>query len=247
MKEPAVDIVVKDNPTYWAEKLNATVIRGNCLRLPNGCFIPTLDGFDEGAWWVQDNGAYLAVEVLGDVRELFVADLCAAPGGKTAALLSKGAKVDAFDISPNRIKRLKENLTRLHLKADVFVQNAKEIAGENKYDIVLLDAPCSATGTLRRHPDVLLHRKPQDIVALTHTQEELLKTAHRLVKKGGKVVYCTSYLQKEEGEDQIQKLSSLFRIIPIENFPENKTPEGFLRTMPFQNSDGFFIALLEKK
>jgi len=244
---PAIDIVVKENPKLWAEKLNAEIISGHCLRLPKGCFIPTLDGFDEGAWWVQDYSAYLATEVLDNIKGLSVADFCSAPGGKTASLIMKGGIVDAFDISANRMKRLNENLTRIHLKAQTFVKNANDIEGENKYDIILLDAPCSATGTLRRHPDVLLHRKPTDLIQLIKAQEKLLNTAHRLVKQGGKVVYCTCSLLKDEGEEQIEKVKNLFHIIPLTT-PENYTTEhGFLRPMPFHGHDGFFIALLEKK
>ena len=241
-------ISTKENPSKWTDKLNGTLNDTGSIELPNTVYIPQLAGFNEGAWWVQDAAAALPVQVFDDLNGKYVADFCAAPGGKTAALLAKGAKVDAFDISEKRLKRVEENLKRLQFSARLIAQDANKIDGKNIYDAILIDAPCSATGTIRRHPDLYFHRTMQDIEKLTQAQLKLLKTAHRLVKRNGQVVYCTCSLQKAEGEKVISQIADLFEILPITN-PNLKnylTAEGFVRTFPYQNKDGFFIAKLRK-
>ena len=249
LTEPSVDISVKENPTKWAERLGGVLLPTGSVRLAPNSYIPELPGFQEGAWWVQDAAAALAVRLMGDVNGQKIADLCAAPGGKTAGLLVAGANVDAFDISEKRLERVRTNLSRLHLQARITALNANEIEGQAIYDKILIDAPCSATGTLRRHPDIVVHRTAQDIERLQVAQERLLKTAHRLLKPKGIVVYCTCSLQKEEGEDIIEKVRSLFDRVPITDslLQPYLTPAGDIRTFPMNGTDGFFMAKLIKK
>ena len=248
LTEPATYITCKNNAPTWAEKLNGTLLLTNSIRLPSNSYIPNLVGFAEGAWWVQDAAAALAVQVFDDVKDKKVADLCAAPGGKTAALIARGAKVDAFDISAKRMQRVKENLDRLKYSANLYVKDANEIEEQEIYDAILLDAPCSATGTIMRHPDIYFHRTPEDIVKLNKAQNCLLKTAYRLLKKDGQLVYCTCSLQKQEGEDIIDKVSDLFERQTINNplLKQFVTKQGDIRTFPYQKMDGFFISLLKK-
>ena len=248
LTQPNTFVSVKENPSLWAQKLNGKENETGSVELPENAYIPDLDGFADGAWWVQDAAAAMPVLLFDDLKGKKVADFCAAPGGKTASLITRGAMVDAFDISEKRMKRVEENLKRLHYKANLFVQDANKIDGENIYDAILIDAPCSATGTIRRHPDLYFHRTPDDISKLNQAQLKLLKTAHRLLKKDGQVVYCTCSLQQEEGEKIIAAVSKLFTVCPIKN-PKLKKyvgKDGFIRTFPFQNKDGFFMALLQK-
>ena len=249
VKEPSLSLTVKENPEFWAEKLGGIVGPNRTVKILGNPFIPDLAGYADGAWWIQDTGATFPVALLGDVKGLKVADLCAAPGGKTAQLVAAGANVDAFDISEKRMQRVTENLTRLKMKANIKVVNANDITGEKIYDAILLDAPCSATGTFRRHPDMIYHRRPEDVTSLSKAQENLLRTAHRLLKDNGRLVYCTCSLQREEGEGTLHRVRDLFTPLPL-TIPFVKdflTPDGFVRTFPDQDMDGFFMALLEKK
>ena len=249
LTQPATFISVKENPLLWAEKLNGKLNGVGSIELPENVYIPDLEGFAEGAWWVQDAAAALPIQLFDDLSDKKVADFCAAPGGKTAGLIARGAKVDAFDISENRMKRVQENLDRLHYKANLIVQDANQIEGQNIYDAILIDAPCSATGTIRRHPDLYFHRTPEDILKLNQAQLKLLKTAHRLLKKEGQVVYCTCSLQQEEGENIIAQVRDLFKVCPITNplLQPYIQKSGFIRTFPDENMDGFFMVLLQKK
>ena len=248
LTQPATFISVKENPNAWAKKLNGKVNETGSIELPENAYIPDLEGFTDGAWWVQDAAAAIPVLLFDDLTNKKAADFCAAPGGKTASLITRGAIVDAFDISEKRMKRVQENLDRLHYKANLFVQDANKIDGKEIYDAILIDAPCSATGTIRRHPDLYFHRTSDDVQKLNQAQLKLLKTAHRLLKKNGQVVYCTCSLQQEEGEQMIASVSNLFKVCPIKNPKLKKyiTKDGFIRTFPFQNKDGFFMALLQK-
>ena len=166
--------------------------------------IEDIEGYDEGAWWVQDAAAALPALLLGDVKGLRVADLCAAPGGKTAQLAARGAQVTAVDISGPRLRRLQENLARLNLKAETVQANVTEWTPPEPFDAVLLDAPCSATGTIRRNPDIPYLKSEADITALAAVQARLLKHALSLLKPGGQLVYATCSLEPEEGEAQIR-------------------------------------------
>ena len=188
----------------------------------------------QGAWWVQDAAAALPVLLLGDVNGSRVADLCAAPGGKTAQLAARGAQVTAVDISGPRLRRLQENLARLNLKAETVQANVTEWTPSEPFDAVLLDAPCSATGTIRRNPDIPYLKSEADITALAAVQARLLKHALNFLKPGGQLVYATCSLEPEEGEEQIRAVLAErndIALIPIEADelgvpPEAITPQG---------------------
>jgi 16S rRNA (cytosine967-C5)-methyltransferase len=216
---------------------------GTVRTLAHGA-ISLLPGFSEGAWWVQDAAAALPVRLFGDLRGKNVADLCAAPGGKTAQLAFAGANVTAVDRSPVRINRLRENLARLSLDAETVVADALEWDG-GPFDAVLVDAPCSSTGTIRRHPDVPWLKSEADVSVLTSLQQRLLDRAVGLLKPGATLVYCVCSLEPEEGENQITALLArdprVARkpITPQDVFDraEFVTPAGDLRTLPFHLVD----------
>ncbi|MGB8893327.1 MAG: transcription antitermination factor NusB, partial [Pseudolabrys sp.] len=181
--EPALDLTVKRDAESWAERLRGRVLPTGTVRTLAHGAISLLPGFSEGAWWVQDAAAALPVHLFGDVRGMTIADLCAAPGGKTAQLAFAGARVTAVDRSPARINRLRENLTRLSLSAETVAADALEWEAET-FDAVLLDAPCSSTGTIRRHPDVPWLKSEVDLSVLTSLQQRLLDRAVELLKPG---------------------------------------------------------------
>src|SRR5438132_4396246 len=200
-----------------------------------------LPGFTEGQWWVQDAAAALPPRLFGDIGGKRIVDLCAAPGGKTAQLALGGARVTAVDRSPARMARLRDNLARLELQADEIVADAAEWpGGDGTFDGVLVDAPCTSTGTIRRHPDVAWLRQEADIAALTALQKRLLQKAVALLKPGGTLVYCTCSLEPEEGEAAIGALlaaESGLRRAPIAaaevaGVAEIVTAQGDLRTLP---------------
>lgn len=218
--------------------------------------VETLPGYDSGAFFIQDLAASYPARLLGNVNGFRVLDLCAAPGGKTAQLARDGAVVTALDRSIARLRTLNENMRRL--KHDVYAvpADALEWEPEMPFDFILLDAPCSATGTWRRHPEVVHHASREEIAELAELQRELLFRAWTWLKPGGKLVYCVCSLEREEGEDQAywflrQQLDSALAPIPAEaEIPANCiTPEGYIRTRPdLQESgmDGFFIACFAK-
>ena len=259
--EPPLDLTVKSDPALWAERLSGRVLPTGSVRLLPMGRIEALPGFDEGAWWVQDVAASLPARLLGDVRGKRVADLCAAPGGKTAQLALAGAAVTAVDLSKTRLGLLRKNLDRLGLKAELIVGDAATFSTDEKFDAVLLDAPCSSTGTIRRHPDIPYTKSPKDIEALTALQARLLDNAVTLLKPGGKLVYSTCSLEPEEGEAQIAALmvrNDGLRLDPVakEELAEEVDwiePSGCLRTFPYEfkldtpewsGMDGFFAARL---
>jgi 16S rRNA (cytosine967-C5)-methyltransferase len=258
--EPPLDITVKSNPAEWAETLGGTVLPMGSVRLRNAKNITHLKGFAEGSWWVQDMAATIPALLLGDVHNKRVVDLCAAPGGKTAQLITAGAKVSAVDRSKERIAMLKTNVHRLKLQAEYVTTDASSWLPAFAPEAILLDAPCSATGTLRRHPDVAWHRKPEDIARLVETQAKLLRHALNILQVGGTLVYSTCSLQPEEGEEQITailaecKNISLVPVLPetLGGMSECITKRGEVRTMPFHlaeldGMDGFYAAVLIKK
>lgn len=254
--EPPLDLTPKAEPGTWADRLGGTLLPTGTIRVraPHGA-VTEMPGFAEGAWWVQDAGALLPVLALGDVAEKAVLDLCAAPGGKTAALAARGAHVTAVDSSPERMLRLNDNLRRLGLSAETKLADIRGLTPSPSFDAVLLDAPCTATGTLRRHPDVAWNRKPRDVATLGALQADLLDAAAAFVKPSGMLVYATCSLEPEEGEaqaDAFRKRHAGFSLAPIKpaeigGFAEALTPAGTIRTRPDMLSpqggiDGFFVA-----
>ncbi len=260
---PDLDITAKNPSSELAEKLGGYLLPTGNIRLKNSGSVSSLYGYKEGLWWVQDFAAALPVKTMKNLQNKRVLDLCAAPGGKTAQLINSGAKVTSLDISAARLKTLQENLQRLNFKADkIICQNALEYLENFKdepFDAVLLDAPCSATGTLRRHPELVHLKSIDDISRQSEIQKQLLQKIAPTLKKGGVLIYCVCSLCKEEGENQIKKFLeenpnfqkiSLSECIP-EEIKEIITPEGFIRILPshlskFGGADGFFIAQLEK-
>lgn len=263
LSEPPLDITVKSDAEAWASRLNGVVLPTGSIRCSHVGRIEDLDGYADGAWWVQDAAAALPVKLLGDVSGLSALDLCAAPGGKTAQLAAGGARVVSVDKSAGRLARLQENLQRLGLSADVSTADAQSFTSDTLFDVVLLDAPCTATGTIRRHPDILYLKRPEDVAALAALQARLLRQASRLVKPGGTLLYCTCSLEPEEGEEQIAAFlveHGDFRRRPIQ-LDETvipllwRTADGDLRTLPsyfsdlpegLRGLDGFFAATLVK-
>ncbi len=256
--EAALDISVKSDPEGWATRLNGRVLPTGTIRTVAHGAVPNLPGFNDGEWWVQDAAAAIPAKLLGDVRGKSVADLCAAPGGKTAQLATAGAKVTAVDRSEPRLKRLRENLARLKLDAETVTTDAAQWQHE-PFDAVLVDAPCSSTGTIRRHPDIPWLKSETDIAKLSALQSRLLDRAAMLTKPGGTLVYCTCSLEPEEGERAIAALlernPGLKRspITPAEvgGLSEIVTPDGAIRSLPchlpdpepqMSGLDGFYAA-----
>ncbi len=260
-QEPPLDITVKKSPEIWAQKLQGTVLPNGSIRLNGNVKIPKLSGYNDGEWWVQDAAASLAVKTLGEISGKRILDLCAAPGGKTAQLIAAGAKTTALDISADRLKTLNENLKRLNLQTEKTIcTDALEYLREfndEPYDIILLDAPCSATGTLRRHPEIVHIKTTADIQKQAALQKQFLNLAGKALKTKGILLYCTCSISKAEGEEQISeflKSNPDFKLLPIKDacFKEALTPEGYLRTLPFHlaeqgGMDAFFIAKLQKE
>ena len=262
-QEPALDLTVKSDPAAWAEKLSGRVLDTGTVRMIASGPIPQLLGYEEGEWWVQDAAAALPARLLrnslGEPAGKTVADLCAAPGGKTAQLALAGAQVTAVDRSAPRLGRVRQNLARLKLGAEIVRADAAAWQG-GPFDAVLVDAPCSSTGTIRRHPDIPWLKSEADLVKLVALQTRLLDRAAALLKPGGTLVYCTCSLEPEEGEDQISALlqrnpalrRSPIRADELGGHGELLNPQGELRTLPcywaydpeprMGGLDGFFAA-----
>jgi 16S rRNA (cytosine967-C5)-methyltransferase len=262
LAEAPLDISVKDQSAVdaWAEKLGGMVLPTGSIRLNDPAPVPDLPGFEDGAWWVQDAAAALPAKLFEIKPGDRALDLCAAPGGKTAMLAARGAAVTAVDKSRSRLERLNENLTRLGLNAEMLAEDAGIWKTSNKpFDHVLLDAPCSATGTVRRHPDVPHLKEVKKIEALTKIQAKLLDAAAQMTAPGGTLVYCTCSLEPEEGENQTRAFLSRheeFTLHPI-TAVEIGGEDGFLsslgeiRTLPFLwgdlgGIDGFYAARFKK-
>ncbi len=264
--EPAIDLTVRAEPEIWAERLNAKILPTGSLRLRDRTPVRTLPGYDEGAFWVQDAAAALPVRLLDPKPGELVADLCAAPGGKTAQLALSGARVTAVDRSEKRLVRLSENMKRLGFSVDVVTADASLWRG-GPFDAILIDAPCTATGTIRRHPDVAWLKSEEDLSKLARLQQRLLDHSAELLKPGGRLIYCTCSLEPEEGENQIRDClvrNPSLRLVPFElaklpflgsALASSITAEGYLRTLPFMMDDpdprlagldGFFAAQLRK-
>jgi len=263
--EPSLDLTVKSDAAQWATRLHGELLQTGTVRTLLQGSVTILPGFAEGQWWVQDAAAALPARLFGDVKGKTIVDFCAAPGGKTAQIAQAGAHVIALDRSPARVARLKDNLARLSLSAEAVVADATEWqSGESgAFDGILIDAPCTSTGTIRRHPDVAWLRQETDITALGTLQKRLLQRAVSLLKPGGTLVYCTCSLEPEEGEAQVAALlsteSSLKRApiaaSEVAGLTEVLNGEGDLRTLPchlphtdprLAGLDGFYAARLVK-
>jgi 16S rRNA (cytosine967-C5)-methyltransferase len=264
--EPSLDITAKSNGAQWASRLHGELLPTGTVRTLLQGSVTMLPGFAEGQWWVQDAAAALPVHLFGGIAGKSIVDLCAAPGGKTAQLAHAGARVVAVDRSPGRMARLRDNLARLDLAADTVVADAIEWQGTEPgaFDGVLLDAPCSSTGTIRRHPDIAWLRQEADIAASAALQKRLLHKAASLLKPAGMLVYCTCSLEPEEGIEPVAALlaadPSLQRVpitaSEVGGLSEIVTAEGDLRTLPchlmrpepqFGGLDGFYVARLVKR
>ena len=257
MRRAPLDLTVKSDAPAWAERLGAELLATGSLRLKPEGDVMQLAGFAEGAWWVQDAAAALPARLLGDVAGKTVVDLCAAPGGKTAQLAQAGAHVTAVDLSDRRLARVEQNLARLGLHAELVSADAATWRPGEPVDAVLLDAPCSGTGTIRRHPDIAWIKRPEDVTRLAGLQARLLDNALAMVKPGGLVVYAVCSLQREEGAGRTEALLARrrdIRIVPVEmgelggerDFIDGT---GALATLPCQwpergGVDGFYAVRL---
>lgn len=264
MHEPALDLSVKETPDVWAEKLEGRTIFGRTIRVAATGSLENWPGYAEGEWWVQDAAAGLPAVLLGDVAGKRVLDLCAAPGGKTAQLATAGAKVTAVDSVASRIARLNSNLDRLRLTANVIEADVMSWTPDEPFDAVLLDAPCSSTGTIRRHPDVAWTKTPQIVAQLAGLQRDMIERAASMVKSGGTLVFANCSLDRSEGEDIVASLdcaalgliSDAVRPEEVFGHAEFITGQGTLRTLPCHLAaadpmaaglDGFFAARFRKK
>ncbi|MCC3303858.1 16S rRNA (cytosine(967)-C(5))-methyltransferase RsmB [Sneathiella sp. HT1-7] len=256
LTEAALDISVKSDPKKWAEALDAEILPTGSLRRATTATLVDLPGFEEGDWWVQDAAAAIPAALLGNVAGKQIIDLCAAPGGKTAQFAAAGAEVIALDRSKNRLKRLEQNLERLNLTVTVKVGDAESFTPDQQPDGILLDAPCTSTGTLRRHPDVAYLKSQADVDKLSELQTRLLDHACAILKPGGVLVYSVCSLQSEEGEAQIEALLSRNPAIQREPVQAEEVggvsdlinSDGDIRTLPYHmgGMDGFYAARLRK-
>lgn len=259
LKDPPLDLTAKDDAEGWAAKIGGLAQPTGTIRVVDAGPVAELPGYAEGAWWVQDAAAALPARLLGDVAGRSVIDLCAAPGGKTAQLAAAGARVTAVDLSPRRNRFLAENLARVGLSADIVTADGTAWRPDRPADAVLVDAPCSATGTIRRHPDILHLRARDDLLRLTSLQDRLLAAAVEMATPGAAIVYVTCSLQPEEGAARIARLlagGAPVAIDPIrpEELPgldDAVQPDGSMRTLPSfwpeaGGIDGFFAARLRR-
>ncbi len=252
---PPLDLTLRDpaETAQWAARLSADSLAPGHLRLPRGEAVEKLAGYKDGAWWVQDLAASLPARLLGPGANgpggRHVLDLCAAPGGKTLQLAAAGWEVTALDISKRRLDLLKDNLKRTGLKANIVRADALTWEPRHRFDAILLDAPCTATGTARRHPDVLHRIGPRQIAEMAALQAALIERAAAWLKPGGTLVYAVCSLEREEGEGQIPGLALARDPIHAEKLPAGLEPDsqGSLRTHPGLLADrggldGFFVA-----
>lgn len=263
--EPPLDITLKDqtaNPLT-----DGQVLFTGTVRLPSNVKVTELPGYEEGKWWVQDAASALAVKCLPEIKGKNILDICAAPGGKTAQLLAAGALVTAVDISEQRLGVLRENMKRLKLVQNLTTVRADALtySPTEKYDIILLDAPCSATGTFRRHPEIMHTKTTEDVRRQEKLQREILQHICEFLLPGGILLYATCSLAKAEGERQISRFLAArtdFEVLPITAVETEhlRTKEGFIRVLPqnflpkpasreedMTGADGFFIACLQRK
>ncbi len=260
-EQPLLDITCKNHKIF--DSFDIIKLPLGTIRINYKGKVTDLPDYKKGTWWIQDFSSAIAVKMLGDITGKNVLELCAAPGGKTAQLISAGAKVTSLDVSKERLNVLHENLKRLGLSAEkVICADGLVFLDEEtkKYDIVVLDAPCSATGTLRRHPEIVHLKKEKDVLRQAALQKQFLSKISNVLKKGGTLLYCTCSLCKEEGENQIKDFlqnNNDYKIIRLNNMiPDDLnnivTEEGFIRILPhhlmtYGGADGFFVACLQKE
>ena len=256
---PPIDLYVKNNANYWARKLNGKKLGNNCVRLFTPGLISNLEGYELGEWWIQDYSSQMPVSLLEIQNNDDVLDLCAAPGGKTAQLISLGAKVTSIDNNKKRLFRLEQNLKRLNYKAIIENKDIRNFSTQKTWSKIILDAPCSSTGTLRKNPEIMHQKEESDIVSLSKLQSDLLDTAWDLLKEDGTLIYCTCSLEKEEGENQIENFikrkknslldeintSEIDKRLNVSN--QNKWLRIFPNSLNYEGgNDGFFIARIKK-
>ncbi len=257
-KGAPLDISVKTDAEGWAARLGGTVLPTGSVRLTDQGQVSQLAGYDEGGWWVQDAAAALPVRLLAPQKGEKVLDLCAAPGGKTLQMAAAGAGVTALDISETRLVRVRENLRRTGLSARIVAGDALEFS-EGGFDAILLDAPCTATGTIRRHPDLPHAKDSSDFAALFELQERMIDHALGLLAPNGRLIFCTCSLLPDEGEIQIEDALKRHPDLQVDSAaiaqmgldPAWKTAEGGLRLRPDYwaeqgGMDGFYMACLHK-
>jgi 16S rRNA (cytosine967-C5)-methyltransferase len=258
---PLLDLTLRDDAdtARWAEQLGGESFMHGHIRLARGTAVDALDGYDEGAWWVQDLAASIPARLLGDGNGKQALDLCAAPGGKTMQLAAQGWHVTALDNSARRMERLSSNLERTGLSAELVRADVTTWESDARFDAILLDAPCSATGTMRRHPDVLHRIGMKQINELAALQSRMLDRAAAWLKPGGTLIYATCSLEPHEGEAQIAPFlerNDAFSIMPADQseLPSGITADttGCVRTTPAMLTekgglDGFFIVRFMRK
>ena len=265
LAEAPLDITVKDrgDVNHYASLFKATQLLTGTLRVPSGGRVTEMEGFDEGDWWVQDASAAIPAQLFGDIEGRTVIDFCAAPGGKSMQLAAAGADVIALDRSPKRLKRLAENAERIGLSDKITIQVADAAEWHPADNVacpyILLDAPCSATGTIRRHPDALHLKAPGDVDRLCDLQARILENAFAVLSIGGILVYCVCSLQKAEGEARIAAFLAAHKdaaLLPITaeelgGYDESLGEDGTLRILPNHQAaiggmDGFYVARVTK-
>jgi 16S rRNA (cytosine967-C5)-methyltransferase len=258
--EPATDLSLKPDfdATALAAELEGEILPGGTLRTERRGDVSTWPAFEDGVWWIQDAAAAVPARLLNLKPGETAVDLCAAPGGKTMQMVAAGAQVVAVDRSPARLGRVTENLARTHMQAEVIAADAGAWEDTRTFDAVLLDAPCSATGTFRRHPDVLWAARPGDVASLAAVQSKLLDSAAGRLKPGGRLVYCVCSLEPEEGEAQVEAFLTRHPDMALDPIASEEggapaaslTPRGVLRILPHHREgglDGFFAARFIKK
>ncbi len=261
---PKLDLTVKTDAEGWANRLGGVLLPTGSVRLETGLPVSELEGFEDGNWWVQDTAASIPARLLGCEEGADVLELCAAPGGKTAQLINLGYDVTALDISAPRIKRLEGNLARLGMSANLVNSDILEWKSEKQFDAVLLDAPCSSTGTVRRHPDVMWTKSPEDVSELAALQYRLIEKALEFVRPGGTLVFSNCSMLKEEGEDIFARLLDShqnIKSVPVAakevfGMTELINGQGAVRSLPFHlqltdretfgGMDGFFASRIAK-
>ena len=262
--ESQLDVTAKSNQQEWVKKLDGRLLETGTIRISSKTPVSQMEGFGEGEWWVQDAAASIPANLLGDVSGKSVLDLCAAPGGKTAQIAARCGNVTALDISAPRLNRLQENLDRLKLKVNLVEADILEWQCPQPFDAVLLDAPCSSTGTIRRHPDIMWTKTRDDIDTLAKLQYQLILKAKHFVRPGGILVFSNCSLLKSEGENllaQVMKECDDLKLLPLDKqeFPhlgEFINGQGAIRTLPYHlpceeagdgGLDGFFACRFEKR